>query len=77
MMDPLNLAALLAAVVLAVSLHRSRHRAPYPPGPPGLPVIGNGLQLPADKQWLKWDEWRRVYGICHTPPLGAALSTLR
>ena len=32
-----------------------------PPGPPGLPLVGNALQL-ADKQWLKFHEWILRYG---------------
>ncbi|KAL1759268.1 cytochrome P450 [Schizophyllum commune] len=63
-MEPLIFAALLSAIVLVIVFSRLRRQGPYPPGPPGLPLIGNALQLPADKQWLKWDEWRREYGTC-------------
>lgn len=33
-----------------------------PPGPPGLPFVGNAYQIPQDRQWLKFDEWIKQYG---------------
>uniref|UniRef100_A0A0W0F178 Putative cytochrome P450 n=1 Tax=Moniliophthora roreri TaxID=221103 RepID=A0A0W0F178_MONRR len=53
------LLTLLAYVTLR-SASRSRKR--YPPGPNGLPFIGNALQIPPDRQWLKWHEWKKGYG---------------
>ncbi|KAI0341374.1 cytochrome P450 [Trametopsis cervina] len=33
-----------------------------PPGPPGLPLVGNAFQIPSDRQWLKFDQWIKEYG---------------
>ena len=35
---------------------------PLPPGPKGYPLIGNLFDMPADKPWLVYDEWRKTYG---------------
>ncbi|KAJ7698615.1 cytochrome P450 [Mycena rosella] len=54
--------AALGLFVLFIRLARRKRRSVYPPGPPGLPVIGNVLQIPRDRQWLKWAEWKDKYG---------------
>ncbi|CAL1708515.1 unnamed protein product [Somion occarium] len=38
------------------------HRRPRFPGPSGLPLLGNIFQIPRGRQWLKFDEWIRLYG---------------
>ncbi|KAJ7450184.1 cytochrome P450 [Mycena latifolia] len=50
--------ALLAAVVyLAVSLVRRlpNKRLPLPPGPPGVPILGNVLNFPGDRAWIAFN----------------------
>ena len=39
---------------------------PLPPGPKGYPLIGNLFDMPADKPWVVFDEWRMTYGINFT-----------
>ncbi|KAF5346450.1 hypothetical protein D9756_010068 [Leucocoprinus leucothites] len=36
--------------------------APLPPGPRGLPVIGNAADMPTQKDWLTYAKWGREYG---------------
>ncbi|KAG2158981.1 cytochrome P450 [Suillus bovinus] len=44
---------------------------PYPPGPPGWPLIGNVLDMPHIKPWLTFAEWGKKYGdISHIEVLG-------
>ncbi|TFY60461.1 hypothetical protein EVG20_g7406 [Dentipellis fragilis] len=50
---------LFLAFVVRGSVQRRRG---YPPGPLGWPIIGNALQLPSRKHWLKFDEWSKKYG---------------
>ncbi|KZS94044.1 cytochrome P450 [Sistotremastrum niveocremeum HHB9708] len=35
---------------------------PYPPGPKGIPILGNALQVPLKTPWIKFTEWAAVYG---------------
>ncbi|RPD61602.1 CyP450 monooxygenase [Lentinus tigrinus ALCF2SS1-6] len=66
-MLPILIAIVLGtAVLLCVRSYlswRSRSRGlPLPPGPPGLPMIGNMLNIPKFKQWLGFKELSAIYG---------------
>ncbi|GJE86535.1 cytochrome P450 [Phanerochaete sordida] len=54
--------AILTVILLKAVITRSRQRARYPPGPKGLPIIGNILQMPKEDEWLTFARWGEQYG---------------
>ena len=61
--EPVTLAiglGLTFALVSAVRYVQSPWRR-LPPGPPGLPIVGNALQI-SGKQWLQYSAWKKEYG---------------
>jgi hypothetical protein len=36
--------------------------ASLPPGPKGLPILGNVLDLPTEKGWLVFRKWGQTWG---------------
>ncbi|KAK7046001.1 hypothetical protein VNI00_006996 [Paramarasmius palmivorus] len=48
-----------------------RRKSPLPPGPPGLPLVGNVLDMPSGQEWLTFAEWGKKYGgICSVTLMG-------
>jgi hypothetical protein len=61
-----KLAALFFSVMLFRQLKKrsdgNPNGLPLPPGPKGYPLIGNLFDMPVDKPWIVYDEWRKKYG---------------
>jgi hypothetical protein len=48
--------------VLAYRKLKAKGRLPLPPGPPGLPIVGNIFDIPEEDFWWKYKEWSDQYG---------------
>ncbi|GJE96490.1 cytochrome P450 [Phanerochaete sordida] len=74
-----SLAWLLPLFLLGyIIASRSQKRAPYPPGPAGLPIIGNFFDIPRDYTWVKYKEVGDQHGsdILHSQVFGQHIVVL-
>ncbi|KIJ45825.1 hypothetical protein M422DRAFT_165839 [Sphaerobolus stellatus SS14] len=70
-------ALLVASLFLILLIVRNYSFKNLPPGPKGLPIIGNALDMPTDKEWLKFTKWKQQYGnIIHLSVFGSPIIVL-
>lgn len=61
------LVVIVALVFIWGLFRRNRNNAPLPPGPRGLPLIGNLLDMPSDNEWFTFAQWGKEYGKLSSP----------
>ncbi|TFK19307.1 cytochrome P450 [Coprinopsis marcescibilis] len=75
----------LALVVISIYVVQRRRQwnlrrggRPLPPGPKGLPIIGNALDIPTKFEWEVYDKWAKEYDseIVHAGALGFSIAVL-
>ncbi|KAG2156216.1 cytochrome P450 [Suillus clintonianus] len=66
-----------AGVYLVKQVFSKKNPAPYPPGPPGRPLVGNLLDMPQVRPWLTLAQWGKTYGdLSHVEVLGQHIIVL-
>ncbi|KIJ53804.1 hypothetical protein M422DRAFT_202062 [Sphaerobolus stellatus SS14] len=72
-----DLVATSLCILLVFFIRKSTSRKRFPPGPKRLPIIGSVLDMPKEKEWLKFTEWRETYGnIIHLSIFGRSIVVL-
>lgn len=63
--NPVLCAVFLAYFAWKFFAKSTRNGLPLPPGPPGLPLIGNLLDVPKEFMWLTFEKYRQEYGTLY------------
>lgn len=60
----LTISLFVIVVFVANVKRRSRRPLCFPPGPKGLPFLGNVLEIGSSEPWLTFTQWASLYGLC-------------
>jgi hypothetical protein len=58
----ISLLSMLLVYILKSIFSKAR-KPPLPPGPKGLPLVGNILDMPSEKDWFTFAKWGETYGM--------------
>ncbi|KAF4609449.1 hypothetical protein D9613_012942 [Agrocybe pediades] len=61
-LNQIDVVVIFTAIALLLVIHRKNSRPPYPPGPKGIPLLGNLLDLQGGSEWVKFDKWGKELG---------------
>jgi hypothetical protein len=67
LLSTFQIGCLLLLAGLAFLWARSQWRR-LPPGPPGLPFLGNIADMPKDYEWRHWAKHKDIYGTSYLLP---------
>ncbi|KAH9927567.1 cytochrome P450 [Fomitopsis serialis] len=67
----------LSILLAGYNISRRNAKGPLPPGPRGLPFLGNALHIPPEYSWLTFTRWAQTYGdVMHLSVIGQSFIIL-
>lgn len=66
-----------AAITLVALYMKNRNRYLRPPGPKGLPMVGNIFDVPSKRQWVQYVNWSHEFGMCYVCVVRSDLDDMR
>ncbi|KAF4609438.1 hypothetical protein D9613_012939 [Agrocybe pediades] len=77
-LNQVDVVVIFVAVALFLFIHQKKSLPPYPPGPKGIPLLGNLLDLQGGSEWVKFDKWSKELGsdIIYVRAAGNAIVVL-